>query len=72
MDEEVVVQGLRFVWRVAEIPDVRPHVVDLLHEHATGDPAPDGGRLVLCEVDAGRRVQGAEDGADVGAVFVLV
>ena len=57
--------------RLLQVPDIRREVVDLLQEHAAGNPAPDAGRLVLGEIDARGGAQHTEDGADVSPFFRL-
>ena len=70
LDEDVVVQGLRFGGGLPEVLGIRLEVVDPLQEHAPSDAAPDAGRLVLGEIDAGGAAQDAKDSAEVGAVFL--
>ena len=71
VNEDVVVQGLRFVRRLPEVLGIRFEVVGLLQEHAAGDPASDARRLVLREIGAGDGAHDTEDGADVGPFLQL-
>ena len=72
LDQDVVVERLGLPGRLPEKTDIRLEVVDLLEQHAAGDPAPHGAWLVLREIDAGRGAEGPEDGGDVVATHRLI
>ena len=58
--------------RLPKKTDIRLEVVDLLEQHAAGDPAPHAAWLVVREIDAGRGAEGPEDGGDVVAALRLI
>ena len=67
LDEQVVVQGLDLRGLVAQHLQIRGDVLHLADRHAPGQPALEGRRLVLAEIDAGGRPQQRHDLAHGGA-----
>jgi hypothetical protein len=70
MDEDVLVEGLRFRGRLLQQLRVLGQAVRLAEEHAAGDAPVQGVGLVLPEIHAGRAMQQVHDLVEVRLVLL--